>query len=132
VAVTDLTADMLTKLRNASRAHKETVELKRSKVIMAICDILKKEGFIANYKPLEDNRQGLVKVYLKYNKDSRPAITGLKRISRPGLKAYKGCTELPRVLGGVGIALVSTNQGIMTATEARSKRVGGEIMCYAW
>ena len=130
--VTDLTADMLTRIRNASRANKESVEIKRSKLIEALCVILKAEGFIKNYKPIEDTKQGQIKVYLKYGKGKVPAITGLKRVSKPGLRCYKGYKELPRIFGGVGIALVSTSYGMMTARDARSRKIGGEIICYAW
>ena len=132
MAITDLTADMLTMIRNASMAKKETVEIKRSRLIETVCGILKKEGFISNYKPLEDKKQGLLKVYLKYSKDSLPAIKGLRKITTPGLRVYKGAYAIPRVLGGVGIAIVSTSQGVMTADEARTKKIGGEVICYVW
>ena len=132
MAVTDLTADMLTMIRNASRAKKESVEIKRSRLIAAVCEILKKEGFIANYKPIEDTKQGFLKVYLKYGKGSMPALKGLKKITKPGLRIYKGNSALPRVLGGVGIAIVSTSQGVMTAYDARFRKIGGEVICYAW
>jgi len=132
VAVTDLTSDMLTMIRNASRASKEALEIKCSGLMEQVCRIFKDEGFIENYKRVKDNKQDVIKIYLKYNKNNVPAIKGLKRISRPGLRQYKGYRELPKVLGGVGIAIVSTSQGLMTAKEARAKKIGGEVICYAW
>lgn len=132
MAVTDLTADMLTMIRNASRANKESVEIRRSKVLESICEILKKEGFIVNFKPIEDEKQGRLKVYLKYSKDQTPALTNIERISMSSLRIYKGYRSLPKVLGGVGIAIVSTSQGIMTAGDAKSKKIGGEVICTAW
>ncbi|MDD5438917.1 MAG: 30S ribosomal protein S8 [Candidatus Omnitrophica bacterium] len=132
MSITDLTADMLTMIRNASRAHKEAVEIKRSKLLSAICEILKKEGFIANFKEIEDKKQGLIKIYLKYNKDNSSAIVGLKSISTAGLRRYEGYEDFRKILGGVGIAIVSTSKGIMTTKEARAKKIGGEIICYAW
>ncbi|MFH1791359.1 MAG: 30S ribosomal protein S8 [Candidatus Omnitrophota bacterium] len=132
MAVSDLTSDMLTRIRNASKAKRETVEIKRSKLLEAICGILKDEGFIVNYRPIEDKRQGLIKVYLKYMSTGAPAITGLKRVSRPGLKIYRGRKELPNVFGGIGVAIVSTSHGVMTSKEARKKKTGGEVICEAW
>jgi len=119
-------------IRNASRARKETVEIKRSKLLEAICAILKAESFITNYKPIEDDKQGLIKVYLKYGKDNAPAIMGLQTVSTAGLRHYEGYEDYRKVLGGVGIAIVSTSQGVMTTREARAKKVGGEIICRAW
>lgn len=132
MSITDLTSDMMTMIRNANRAKKETVELKRSKKIEAICNILKAEGFISNCKAVEDNKQGIIKVYLKYNKDNTPAIQQLKSVSTPGIRVYKGYKEFTKVLGGVGIAIVSTSKGIMTATEAKTKKLGGELICLVW
>jgi len=132
VAITDLTADMLTMIRNASSAHKESVEIKRSNLLETVLKILKEEGFVTNFKPIPDKKQGLIKVYLKYNKNKVPALLNLKRISKPGLRSYKTYKDLPRVLGGVGIAIISTSSGIMTAKDARAKKIGGEVICYAW
>ena len=132
MAITDLTADMLTMIRNASNARKETVEIKRSNLLETVLKILKEESFISNFKPIPDKKQGLIKVYLKYNKDKVPALLDLKRISKPGLRIYKTSKNLPRVLGGVGIAIISTSSGIMTAKDARIKKIGGEVICYAW
>lgn len=132
MAITDLTADMFTMIRNASRARKETVEIKKSNLLETVLKILKEEGFVSNFKPILDKKQGLIKVYLKYNKDKVPALLDLKRISKPGLRVYKTHKNLPRVLGGVGIAIISTSSGIMTAKDARMKKIGGEVVCYAW
>lgn len=132
MASTDPVSDMLTILRNASSARKETAEVKNSKLSEEIVKILKKEGFISNYKLIKDNKQGLLRVYLRYAKVGTPAILGLKRISKPGLRVYKKADALPKVYSGLGIAVISTSQGIMTDNEARQKSVGGEVLCYAW
>ncbi|MFA5143800.1 MAG: 30S ribosomal protein S8 [Candidatus Omnitrophota bacterium] len=132
MAVTDSIADALTILRNASRAGKEVAELKNSKLTEEIVKILKREGFVANYKLIKDTKQGLLRVYFKYDKDGTPAMLGIKRISRPGLRVYKQADELPRVYGGLGVAVISTSKGLMTDNEAREGKVGGEVICYAW
>ena len=132
MAVTDPVADMLTIIRNASRAKKDAVEVRNSRLAEEIVKILKDEKFISNYKIIKDNKQGLVRIYLKYLKNGNPAILGLKRISRPGLRIYKQADELPKVYGGLGVAVISTSKGLMTDSSAREKRVGGEVICYAW
>lgn len=132
MAVTDSVADMLTIIRNGSFAKKETVEVKGSKLSEEVLSIFKKESFISNYKLMKDNKQGILRVYLKYNKDGSPAILGIKRISKPGLRIYKKTDELPKVYSGLGVAIISTSQGMMTDSEARDKRIGGEILCYIW
>lgn len=132
MAVTDSIADMLTRIRNASRARKDVVELKNSKMLEELMRILKREGFIANYKLIQDTKQGLLRVYLRYSKDGSPALLGIKRVSRPGLRVYKGADELPKVYGGLGIAIISTSKGIASDDEARQKKIGGEVVCYAW
>lgn len=132
MSITDLSSDMMTMIRNANRAKKEFVEIKRSKMIEALCGILKTEGFISNFKPVEDKKQGIIKVYLKYNKDATPAIQQLKSISTPGGRVYKGYKDFKKILGGVGIAIVSTSKGIMTASDARAKKLGGELICLVW
>ena len=132
MSVTDLTADMLTMMRNANRAKKDSVMIKSSNMLLSICAILKKEGFIENYQKVEDNKQGIIKVYLKYTKKNQAALKGLKRISTPGLRNYTGYKDIRKVIGGVGISIISTSAGIMTGSEARSKNIGGEIICYAW
>lgn len=132
MAVTDPIADALTILRNASFAKKDTAELRASKLIEEILKILKKEGFVTNYKLIKDNKQGILRVYLRYAKDGTPAMIGIKRISKPGLRIYKQADELPRVYGGLGMALISTSKGLMIDSEAREQKIGGEVLCYIW
>lgn len=131
MVVTDSIADMLTRIRNASSAHKETVDVPASRVKQAIANILLDEGYIKKVELLSEDVQGTIRLTLKYQ-DKSPVIAGIKRISRPGLKVYASTEELPRVLGGLGIAIVSTSQGIMTAAQARAKHIGGEVMAYVW
>ncbi|MDD5136630.1 MAG: 30S ribosomal protein S8 [Candidatus Omnitrophica bacterium] len=132
MAVMDPVADALTILRNASNAKKEVAELKNSKLIEEILKILKREGFIDNYKLIKDTKQGILRTYLKYDKDGTPAMLGIKRISRPGLRVYKKSDELPKVYGGLGVAVISTSKGLMTDNEAREGKMGGEVICSAW
>lgn len=132
MAVTDSVADMLTIVRNGSSAKKEAVEVKGSRLAEEILGILKKEQYISNFKLMKDNKQGILRVYLKYSKDGSPAILGIKRVSRPGLRIYKKADELPKVYGGLGMAIVSTSKGLMNDNEARDKKIGGEILCYIW
>jgi len=132
MAVTDPIADMLTIIRNASSAKKEVAEVKNSKMSEEIVKILKRESFISNYKLIKDTKQGILRIYLKYAKDGTPAITGLQRISKPGLRIYKKTDVMPKVYGGLGVAIVSTSKGIMTDSEAREQKVGGEVICNAW
>jgi small subunit ribosomal protein S8 len=132
MAITDPIADLLTVIRNASSAKKQIAEIKNSVLAEAIMRIFKDQGFIANYKLIKDSKQGLLRIYLRYSTEGEPAITGLKRISRPGLRIYRKHDELPKVYGGLGVAVISTSKGLMTDTEAREKQVGGEVLCYAW
>jgi small subunit ribosomal protein S8 len=132
MAVTDPIADMLTRVRNASFAKKEIVELKNSKLLEGVMKILKKESFISNYKLIKDSKQGILRIYLRYSKEGVPAVLGIKRISKPGLRIYKKFDELPKVYGGLGIAIISTSKGLLTDNEARDNKVGGEVLCYAW
>lgn len=132
MALTDPIADMLTIIRNASATKKETAEVRGSVLSENIAMLLKREGFIANYKLMKDNKQGILRIYLKYLKNGTPAILGLKRISRPGLRVYKKADELPKVYSGLGIAILSTSKGLMTDVEARDSKIGGEVICYAW
>ena len=132
MAVTDPIADALTILRNASKTKKDVAELRNSKLTEEILKILKKESFIINYKLIKDTKQGILRVYLKYDKDGTPAMLGIKRISKPGLRIYKKTDCLPKVYGGLGVAIISTSKGLMTDNEARGTKVGGEIICYAW
>ena len=130
--MTDPIADMLTVIRNASSTRKATVEVKGSVLSENIVKLLKREGFIENYKLMKDNKQGILRIYLKYLKNGTPAVLGLKRISRPGLRVYKQADELPKVYSGLGVAIISTSKGLLTDSEARDNKVGGEVICYAW
>jgi len=132
MAVTDPIADALTILRNASFTKKEVAELRSSRLLQEMMDIFKKEGFIANYKLIKDTKQGILRVYFKYSKSGKAAIIGIKRVSRPGLRTYKKTDELPKVYGGLGLAVISTSKGLMTDNEARDKKLGGEVLCYIW
>ena len=133
MAMTDRIADMLTRIRNANTAKHDTVDVPASKMKLAIADILVKEGFIKGYEVIEDGIFKTIKITLKYGKDkTEKIITGLKRISKPGLRVYAGKDELPRVLGGLGIAIISTNKGIVTDKEARKLQVGGEVLAFVW
>ena len=130
--VTDPTGDFLTIVRNGAIAHKDAVLVKKSKLTVNIIDILKREGFILNYKAIEDKKQGMVKVYLRYGKDKRPAITGIKRVSKPGLKNYVKAEAIKSVYGGIGVAIISTSKGLMVDQEARKNNLGGELLCQVW
>ncbi len=132
MTMTDPIADMLTRIRNANRVHHEQVEIPASKMKLALAEILKSEGFIREYEYRKDGKQGLIRVYLKYGGSKERVITGLKRISKPGLRVYANNDELPKVLGGLGIAIVSTSNGLMTDRDARKSGVGGEVICYVW
>lgn len=132
MAVTDSIADMLTIVRNGSRAKMPVVEVRGSNMSGEILNIFKKNEFISNLKLMKDNKQGVLRVYLKYYKDGSPSILGIKRISRPGLRVYKKTDELPKVYGGLGLAVISTSKGLMTDTEAREEKLGGEVICYIW
>jgi len=128
----DPIADGLTKLYNASKAGHPTVELRASRFLANILDVLKREGFIRTYKPIgESPAQRMLRVYLKYAKKT-PAIKQLIRVSKPGVRRYRKAHELPRVLGGLGVAIVSTSKGLMTEREAYQTRIGGEVICYVW
>ena len=130
---TDPIADYLTRIRNASSAGLKMVEIPGSNIKKAITQILFDQGYILNYKFEDDNKQGLIKIALKYNQSTRvPAITKLQRASRPGLRKYSGCEEMPRVLNGLGVAIVSTSKGVITDKEARKLNVGGEVLCYVY
>ena len=133
MVTSDPIADMLTRIRNANTAKHDTVDVPASKMKLAIADILVKEGFIKGYEVIEDGIFKTIKITLKYGKDkTEKIITGLKRISKPGLRVYAGKDELPRVLGGLGIAIISTNKGIVTDKEARKLQVGGEVLAFVW
>lgn len=129
--VTDPISDFLTRIRNASRAKKVSVEIPSSNLKKNLAEILKKQQFIHDYSLIEDKKQNILKIFLKYSKGA-PALNGLKRISTPGLRIYKNADELPRVLNGLGVAVVSTSKGLLTDKEARREAVGGEIVCFIW
>jgi len=132
MVMTDPIADMLTRIRNANQMKHETVEMPASKLKSEILAVLKEEGYITDYKLVAAGVQGTIRVTLKYLPNKERAVRGLKKISKPGLRVYAKSDELPRVLNGLGIAVVSTSQGIMTDREARKKQVGGEIIAYVW
>jgi len=130
---TDPIADMLTRIRNANSSKHETVDIPASKLKKSMVDILAQEGYIRGYEEIEDGKQGIIRVALKYQQNSKQrVITGLKRISKPGLRVYVNKDEIPKVLGGLGIAIVSTSTGIMTDKKARQEGVGGEILAFVW
>ena len=132
MVVTDPIADFLTRIRNANMVYTEKVEIPASKTKMAMANILKDEGFIKDVEYIEDGKQGIIRIYLKYAGSKERVITGLKRISRPGLRVYAKKDELPKVLGGLGIAIVSTSNGLMTDKNARKAGLGGAVLCYVW
>ena len=132
MTTTDPIADMLTRIRNANSARHTTVEIPASKVKLAIAQILLDEGYIRSFEKIEDGKQGMIQVTLKYDEKGKRVISGLKRISKPGLRIYVSCEELPQVLNGLGIALVSTSKGIKTDRDARREGLGGEVFAYVW
>ena len=132
MSMTDPIADLLTRIRNANMAHRDVVEIPASKIKKSIAEILKSEGFIRDVEYIEDNKQGVIRVFLKYGEDRNRVITGIKRISKPGLRKYAKADSLPKVLNGLGIAIISTSAGVITDKEARSKQVGGEVIAYVW
>jgi small subunit ribosomal protein S8 len=132
MVMSDPIADMLTRIRNANIVRHETVEIPASKVKREIAEILKKEGFIRDAEYVQDSKQGIIRLFLKYGSNNERVISGLKRISKPGLRVYTKSQEVPRVLGGLGIAIISTSKGVMTDKDARQSKAGGEVICYVW
>lgn len=132
MTMTDPIADMLTRIRNANTVGHETVEIPASKMKKSIAQILKDEGYITDFEVIEDGKQGVIKVTMKYAANKERVITGIKKISKPGLKVYAKANEVPKVLGGLGIAILSTSNGIVSDKEARKLGVGGEVICYVW
>lgn len=130
--ITDPIADMLTRIRNANSSKHETVSVPSSKMKLAIAKILLDEGYISSYELIEDGLQGVIKITLKYGANKTKVISGLKRVSKPGLRVYANKDEMPKVLRGLGIAIVSTSKGIMTDKEARKNNVGGEVLAFIW
>jgi len=129
---TDPIADMITKINNANKVYLEKVDIPASKMKEKIIQILEKEGYISSYKKIEDYKQGILRVFLKYGPNKERVITEFKRVSKPGLRIYRDWKNLPKVYNGLGIAIVSTNRGIMTDSEAREQHLGGEIICKIW
>ncbi|NLO48917.1 MAG: 30S ribosomal protein S8 [Clostridiales bacterium] len=130
--ITDPIADMLTRIRNANSAKHDTVDIPASNMKKAIAEILQEEGYIKNYQIISDGMQGIVRVTLKYNAGKEKVISGLRRVSKPGLRVYAGADELPQVLRGLGIAIISTSKGVMTDKKARQAHVGGEVLAFVW
>ena len=131
MVMTDPIADMLTRIRNANQMKHATVSMPASRLKLEILNVLKNEGYISEYEKIEDGKQGIIKVTLKYAEKTR-VIKGLKRISKPGLRIYASADNLPKVLNGLGIAIISTSKGLMTDKQARAERVGGEVLAYVW
>ena len=132
MSVTDLIADQLTVIRNGLMAGKKTVVIKKSNILERIMEIIKKEGFIENYKAIEDNKQGMIKVYLRYLDDGTSVMENLERVSTPGRREYVPSGKVKSVMGGVGIAILSTSKGLLTDKEAKEQNVGGELVCRVW
>ena len=132
MSMSDPIADFLTRIRNANMAQHESVEVPASKMKKDIAEILKNEGFIRDVEYVDDNKQGIIRVFLKYGKDGQRVISGLKRISKPGLRTYVKADAVPKVLNGLGIAIISTSEGVVTDKVARAKNIGGEVIAYIW
>ena len=132
MTMTDPIADMLTRIRNANSAGHKTVEVPASKIKKSIAEILKEEGYISSFEVKEDGKQGVIDIEMKYGPENEKVITGIKKISKPGLKVYAKANEVPKVLGGLGIAIISTSNGVISDKKARELGVGGEVICYVW
>ena len=130
--ITDTIADLLTRIRNANTAKHDTVDVPASKMKTAIANILVDEGYIAKYDLVEDGKQGIIRITLKYDENRNPVITGLRRVSKPGLRIYASCEDMPKVIKGLGIAIVSTSKGVITDKKARELNVGGEVLAFIW
>ncbi len=132
MVMTDPIADMLTRVRNANTVRHEKLDIPASKVKTEIAEILKREGYVRNYEVIEDNKQNIIRIFMKYGNNEEHVIRGLKRISKPGLRVYAKAEEVPRVLNGLGTAIVSTSKGVLTDKDARAQVVGGEVLAYIW
>ncbi|RND38550.1 30S ribosomal protein S8 [Lacticaseibacillus paracasei] len=132
MVLTDPIADYLTRIRNANMVRHESLVVPASKMKKDISEILKREGFIRDYEVIDDDKQGVIRIFLKYGKHNERVISGLKRISKPGLRSYVKSDAVPKVLNGLGIAIISTSEGVITDKEARAKNVGGEVLAYVW
>ena len=130
--ITDSIADMLTRIRNAGAAKHETVDVPASKMKKAIAQILLDEGYIKSFQLIEDGKQGIIRIVLKYGENKTSVISGLRRVSKPGLRIYTNCEDMPKVMKGLGIAIVSTSKGVMTGKQARKENVGGEVLAFVW
>lgn len=130
--ITDTIADMLTRIRNANSAKHDTVDIPASNMKKAIAQILLDEGYIKSFTVVEDGKQGTIRVVLKYGQGKTPVIQGLRRVSKPGLRIYTSCEDMPRVMKGLGVAILSTNKGVMTDRQARKENVGGEVLAFVW
>ena len=130
--ITDTIADMLTRIRNANSAKHDTVDIPASNMKKAIAQILVDEGFVKSFTVIEDGKQGVIRMTLKYGENKTPVITGLRRVSKPGLRIYSNCEAMPKVMKGLGIAIVSTSKGVMTDKKARRENVGGEVLAFVW
>jgi len=132
MSMTDPIADLLSRIRNGIQAHHDRIELPSSKLKVEVARILKAEGFISNYKVAEDKVQSTLRIYLKYSDDGEPVIHGIERVSRPGRRVYRNKQEIPRVLGGLGLAIISTSKGVLSGADAAKSGVGGEVLCQVW
>lgn len=132
MSMTDTIGDMLTRIRNAGKARFDKVDIPASRMKISLARIFKDEGFIKNYKVIKDNKQGILRVYLKYDNQNQPMIHRVERVSKPSRRVYAGCEELPKVQGGLGVAVISTSKGVMTDRQARKLGVGGEVLCQVW
>ncbi|KRM98520.1 30S ribosomal protein S8 [Loigolactobacillus rennini] len=132
MVMTDPIADYLTRIRNANMVRHESLEVPASNMLRSISEILKREGFIRDFESIDDDKQGVLRIFLKYSKNNERVISGLKRISKPGLRTYVKADAVPKVLNGLGIAIMSTSNGVMTDKEARAKNIGGEVLAYVW
>lgn len=130
--ITDSIADMLTRIRNANSAKHDTVQIPASNMKKAIAQILVDEGYVKNFKVIDDGKQGVIEVALKYGPNKSQVITGLRRVSKPGLRIYTNCEEMPKVMKGLGVAILSTSKGVMTDKDARKANVGGEVLAFIW
>ena len=132
MSMTDPIADFLTRIRNANMVRHDSVEVPASKIKKDIAEILKSEGFVRDVEYIDDDKQGVIRVFLKYSADKTRVISGLKRISKPGLRTYVKSDDVPKVLNGLGVAIISTSEGVITDKEARAKKIGGEVLAYVW
>ena len=130
--MSDVIADMLTRIRNANDAKHATVDIPASNMKKAIAEILVKEGYVKSYETIEDGKQGVIRITLKYQGNKQKVLRGIRRVSKPGLRIYASCEEMPRVMNGLGIAIVSTSKGVMTDKKARANHVGGEVLAFVW